>query len=73
MTHKNLNNIIHNLKSIYTRITVGKLSLLCGNLYIFSIFTRCVFFNNMGKSILRSMYITILLKHLYKDMQMLKV
>ena len=73
MTHKNLNNIIHNLQNKYTRLTVGQLFLLCANLYISSIFTRCVFFNNMGKYILRSMYITILLKHIYKDTQILKV
>ena len=73
MTHKNLNNIIHNLQNECIRLTVGQLFLLCGNLYIYSIFTRCVFFNNMGKSILRPMYISILLKHIYKDTQMLKV
>ena len=72
MQHNNIGNIINNLKVNISRNTVGKLSLLCGNLYISSIFTRCVFFNNMGKYILSHLIKSILLKH-HINMQMLKV
>lgn len=72
MQHDNIGNIIHIFNTGISLKTIGKLSLLCGNLYISSIFTRCVFFNNMGKSILNYLIKSIMLRH-HINMQMLKV
>ena len=62
MQHNPFNNIIHYFNAKVSPIAVGGTFVVCGDLYISNIFTRCVFFNNMGKYILTSLIISIMLK-----------